>query len=105
MDINSMQGTAAYANAPGSTPPVENTQPRDQNIEASRTDLDAQTTKAAQEAFEVTITEEARAKLSEEDAVEEAPTQDQLQAPPPEPKLTEPVQTSNDPSQIVNIVA
>lgn len=107
MEINSLQGAAAYASSLGATQPVENTQTRDQNVEASRTDLTTQSTSVAQEAFEVTITQEAQDRLAEDTAVEETDSQEQVpvQAQPLEEQPPEPEQSPAETSQIVNIVA
>ncbi len=102
MEINSLQGAAAYNNASSVTSPVNNTHLQDQNIEASKTDLDTQSARAAQEAFQVTLTQEARNLQSEATAQQETTPQ----AEPQEPAQAEPPEAqSNDTSPIVNIVA
>ena len=109
MEINSLQGAAAYNNASSATSPVNNTHLRDQNIEASRTDLDTQSTRAAQEAFQVTLTQEARNLQSEASARQESATQaqpqEQAQAQPPEALNNDTTAPANETSQIVNIIA
>lgn len=62
MDINSLNGANAYSNIPASTPQVDNTQLREQNREAARSALESQN--QAKQAFEVSITQEAREKLA-----------------------------------------
>ncbi len=101
MIINSVQGANAYTNVQNTTPPVDTAQLRDQNLEASRTELNQESTTAAQQAFEVTITQEAQQKLSaenNEDSAQVAAQQlEDQNNPNPEP--------AHETSQIVNIVA
>jgi hypothetical protein len=107
MEINSLQGAAAYINASSANSPVDNTQVRDQNIEASRTDLDTRSTTTAQEAFEVTITQEAR-NLQAEAATEQTTAVAPPEGPPAQPAETPSNNTvvqASQASQIVNIVA
>ena len=113
MDINSVQGSAAYANTLNTTPPVESAQTREQNIEASQTRLDEQANRAAQQAFEVNITQEARNRLAqetEETRVEnpEPNRETTDRAPAPEPVREPPAQTTppaQETTPLVNIVA
>ncbi len=109
MEINNLSGAAAYANTLTGTPPVEDTQLRDQNIEAARTQIDSQTVSTAQEAFEVSLSREAQSRLAEDTEATEPPeatqTEEPVQALPPEvPNNSNPVPVNNT-SQIVNIVA
>ncbi len=118
MDINSLQGSAAYANSP--TPPVDNTATREQNLEAANTKLNTEKTSAAQEAFEVTISQDALEKTNKEKTDQKNFAPEQLaaktaeQTPAPvEPNQTAQTQPPNDQaipaeqdaSPIVNIVA
>lgn len=113
MDINSVQGSAASTNTLSTTPPVENVQTHEQNLEASQTRLDEQANRDAQQAFEVNITQEARNRLAqetEEPRVEnpEPTTETTARAPVPEPVREPPAQTTpptQEPAQLVNIVA
>ncbi len=100
MDINSLQGASAYTNASGSTSPVDNAQLRDQNVEASRTELNQESTTAAQQAFEVTITQEAQ-RLSAEKNEESA----EVAAQQLEDQNNSNTEPAHETSQIVNIVA
>ncbi len=107
MEINNLNASAAYTNA-STAPPVNDTQLRNQNIESSNAHLDTATTNAVQEAFEVTLTQEAQtlqaqnsqqtndAQQTEDDAVQAQATQTQTQ---------DDIAPSNEASQIVNIVA
>lgn len=117
MDINSLQGSAAYAKISGSTPPVDNTASRNQNIEAANSTLDAQITARAQQAFEVNITEEARERLAREnqEPVRETETLPETEdtsvqaapasLPPAEDNTQQEPPVQQPVSQIVNIVA
>ncbi len=120
MDINSVQGPAAYANTLNTTPPVENTQTRDQNVEASGATLDSQTRQAAQQAFEVNITPEARDRLAQEtqarepaEQIEPLETAETAPQEPPQPVENRPVEDqarenpapAQGPDTLVNIVA
>ena len=101
MDINSLQGANAYTNVPEATPPVDNTLLRNQNVEASRTDLREESTNAAQKAFEVSITQEAQDRLAAEAA--EKPTETRTAT--PENQNNQDIVPAHEVSQIVNIVA
>ncbi len=109
MEINNLSGAAAYTNTLTGTPPVEDTQLRDQNIEAARTEIDSQAAGTVQEAFEVTLTQEAQNRLAEDAEVaeppEEAQTEEPVQALPPEVPENSNLVPANNASQIVNIVA
>lgn len=115
MEINSLQGPAAYINASAPVSPVDNTVTREQNTQASNSTLDAQTTQAAQQAFEVSITQEARDRQAREEqtaavANEPAPVETAPETPaqpvenPPE---TPPASSQNQEpgNRLVNIVA
>ncbi|MCD4674460.1 MAG: hypothetical protein K8S18_00480 [Desulfobacula sp.] len=101
MDINSLQGANAYTSVPNATPPVENTQLRDQNLEASKTDLREESANAAQKAFEVNITRQAQDKLAAEATEESVETQTTT----PENQTNQNIIPAHERSQIVNIVA
>ncbi len=101
MEITNSQGSAAYANAPGTTPPVDNTLLQDQNRKASQADLNTDSTAAAQKAFEVNISPEARNRLSVQGTEEPA----QTQAAAPEDQTNQTIAQAHEQSQIVNIVA
>ncbi len=107
MNINSVQGANAYTNIQNTTPPVDSAKLREQNLEVSRTEQNKENTTAAQQAFEVTITQEAQ-QLSAKN--NEAPVQKAAQ--PIEDQTTKNQANQNpepesvhEASQIVNIVA
>lgn len=67
MDINTIQSTNPYLNSTGSRqadnpPPLSET-----NTEASRTDLDQESAEKARQAFNVTISQEARQLAAEKE--------------------------------------
>lgn len=99
MEINSLQGSAAYTNA-ASAPPVDNTQLKEQNIEASRTELDSQSAAAVQDAYQVTLTREAQ-DLQNQEANEQQVQSQQAQTQGNEPEQAREYEAST----IVNIVA
>lgn len=99
MDINSLNGVNAYSNIPGSTPPVDNTQLREQNREAARLALESQN--QAKQAFEVSITQEAREKLAAQSTENTQQAQNEI-SDNVNAKNTMPAHSA---SQIVNIVA
>ncbi len=107
MNINGVQGANAYTNVQNTTPPVDKL--REQNLEASRTELNNENTAAAQQAFEVTITQEAQqlsAKSNE--AAPEVATQQAVQPiedQPTENQANSDTEPVHETSQIVNIVA
>lgn len=95
MDINSLRGISAYANTP--TPPVD----QNQNVEASKADLAKENTNAAQNAFEVTITEEAR----EKSTLEAKQETNKTQSAPPVDQGAQNEAKEYEASRIVNIIA
>ncbi|MCD4722643.1 MAG: hypothetical protein K8S13_22715 [Desulfobacula sp.] len=97
MEINSLQGANAYTNLPNAATPLDNSALRDQNLEASGTKLDAESTNAAQKAFEVTITPEAQDKLAAEPAETQATT--------PENQTRQNIVSAHETNRIVNIIA
>lgn len=103
MEINSLQGANAYTNALETTPPTNDARLRDQNLEASRTDLNTESAQAAQKAFEVELTQEAQDRMATERTQEQTRTQAQTTAPENQTDQN-PVPTQEQ-SQIVNIVA
>ncbi len=100
MEMNNMQGVNAYTNPPATTPPVDNTQLQDQNLEASRSDLNTESTNAAQKAFEVSITEDAQ-RL----AAQAAEKSVQTQTTTPEDQAAQNIVPAQVKSQIMDIVA
>jgi hypothetical protein len=101
MAINSVQGANAYTNVLNTTPQVENTQPRDLNPEASKTELNNENANTAQQAVEVTITQEARQRLSEQNNEESAKVAEQQL----ENESNQNTASAREVSQIVDIVA
>lgn len=105
MEINSTFGTNPYSTLPGTTPPVENDQLSEQNLEASQTSIDDQAASVVRDAFEVNLSQEAQ-QLSA--SLETTPTQTEpVQTVPQEPTDQE-VQNSTQPAggnPIINIVA
>lgn len=99
MNINSLQGSTAYTNAPSATPPVDNTQ-RNQNAETSITDLKSDSA-AAPKAFEVTITQEAQNRL----AAQKTPAPNETKNTTPENQTGQNMASGYEKSQIMNIVA
>lgn len=99
MNINSLNGVNAYSNIPASTPPVDNSQLQEQNREASRSELDYQA--RTKQAFEVSITEEARQRL----AAQNAENSRQARSEEIDSKDRNTIVPSQNASQIVNIVA
>ncbi|MCP3942022.1 MAG: hypothetical protein GY710_11135 [Desulfobacteraceae bacterium] len=100
MDINNIEAIGAYSTDTQTSAPTEDTLVREENQRAAQADLDQETARAAQQAFEVNLTQEAR-DLS---AAENSPAQttaapDQNPEPDPRPSATQ------ETSQIVNIVA
>ena len=104
MEINNLNASSAYTNASTANPPVHNTQLREQNIEASNAQLDRSTANAAQQAFEVTITQEAQ-NLQAQNAQQTEAAVLEAQAQTEQPQNQEDAVPSNKASQIVNIVA
>lgn len=112
MNINSVQGPAAYASTLNTTVPVDNTQTRDQNLAASQAVLDDQTARVAQQAFEVTITQEAQDRLAQENqtlqAAESETAAPQSEPVPAQPEEEPPARTENsgpNTGSITNIIA
>lgn len=105
MDINSLQGSAAYANAVSAISPVGNAITRDQNVEASQAALDTETTSAAQEAFEVSITQAAQDRLAEETRTQEASERDDAEREAQQNRDAQAAPPGRNSSPIVNIVA
>jgi len=101
MVINSSQGANTYTNAPLTTPPIENTQSREQNLEAAGANLNSENTAAAQSAFKIDITPEAQDRLAAENNEEAIETQ----AATPESQPGQNNSSVQGLSQIVNIVA
>ncbi|MBU1196661.1 MAG: hypothetical protein KKE62_10355 [Proteobacteria bacterium] len=99
MDINSLNGANAYSNIPGSAPQVDNTQLREQNREAAGSDLESQN--RATRAFEVSITQEARAKLAAQTTENTQQAQNEASG----SANTRNTMPAHSASQIVNIVA
>ncbi len=100
MDINNINGPNTYTANKSATPPVDNALLENQNREAAKADLNQETSRAAQQAFEVNITQEAQDLLAAE-------------ATPPPTQTASDKNTEQDQSpaatqearQIVNIVA
>ena len=101
MDINSLRGATAYKNLPKATPPVDNTQVQNKNLEASRTDLSQESAGATQKAFKVTITPEAQDRLATATTQEPAETQTTI----PENQSSRNVAPAQEASRLINIVA
>jgi len=97
MEINNLQGAKAYTNTPGTTPPVRN-----QNSEASITDLNLENTNTAQQAFQVNITQEAQDKLADQ---ETRNILAKTQTTTSEDQADNNITPAHEKSQIVNIVA
>ncbi len=101
MEINNLQGAQAYTNPPGTTPPVDNVQVQDQNLETPRTDIKPEDTNTAPKAFEVSITQEAQDILAAQAAREPAETKTTT----PEDQTAKNIEPAPENSQIMNIVA
>ena len=97
-----MQGVNAYTNTPDTTPQVDNRELSNQNLEASRTDLNTENTNAAQKAFEVSITKEAQDKMAAQAAEDLLQTQTTT---PEDQQTAQDIVPAHENSQIVNIVA
>ena len=105
MNINSLQGQAAYTN-PSAPQAVDNAQLRNQNREAARTELNEENTQATRQAFEVNLSREAletRNTRTREASGPAAETQNS--APPEENPSPQNTAGANSACQIVNIVA
>jgi hypothetical protein len=105
MEINSLNGAGAYANASGTATPVDNTR-QNQTSDASQNAMNTGNTAAGSQAFEVTITREAQDRLAAQTntQVMEEPTETQGAAMTPGPQNQNTAST-RETSQIVNIVA
>ena len=101
MDINSLYGATAYTNVPKATPPVDNTQVQNQNLDVSRTDLSQESAGATQKAFEVTITPEAQDRMATATTQEPAETQ----TPIPENQNNQSIPPAQEATRLINIVA
>ncbi|MBA3009329.1 MAG: hypothetical protein KKF12_08430 [Proteobacteria bacterium] len=98
MDISTIQGSNAYTANQQTPQPVEDTLSKRQNWEAA--DLNQDKPRSSQQAFEVTITQEAQDRLAAEKvAISAAQTADPVRGPSPASG------SARDASQIVNIVA
>lgn len=105
MDINSVQGLSAYTNT---KPLAEGSLVQNQNQEAAQTNLNQESARAAQEAFEVNLSREGlaqQAAAAEEPSAPEQPPAETDEAPLPEPVQAAADNSDRQPSQIVNIVA
>ena len=95
MNMNSISGANQYLNTPKAVAPPGETLLKEQNIEASRSDLDQKSTILAQQAFQVNITEEAQKLASDKNNREMPAAGNSL-----------PSQNNNEEArQIVNIIA
>jgi hypothetical protein len=101
MDINSLKGVSAYTNTQNTASPVDQALIQNQNLETSRTELTKENANAAQKAFEVSITQEAQAKMAFEAKQETT----EKKAAPPVNQGAQNVSKAYESSQIVNIVA
>ncbi len=113
MEINSLNGAGAYANTPNSAPPVDNTR-QNQTDDALQNTINPGNTGNGSQAFEVTITREARDRLAAETdtQVPAAPAETQGATMTPEPQDPNDASAreagrgnSQETNQIVNIVA
>ncbi len=102
MDINSLKGASAYMNPLTPTGPVDQTMLQNQTSEASKADPAKENAGAAQTAFQVTITNEARERMTSEAKPE---TSERQSTPPPSSQGSQGVAKAYETSQIVNIVA
>lgn len=100
MDINSLKVTAAYANITGTASSSDNPL-RDRNLDASETGPDTESTRAANEAFKVTITQEAQALLAAGDT--EEPVEDKTAT--SKDQAGQNTAQVHEVSQIVNIIS
>ncbi len=100
MDISNINGSNAYTENKSATPPVDNSLLENQNREAAKADLNQETSRAAQQAFEVNITQEAQDLL----AAEATPPAAQA-ASDKKPEPDQSPAATQEARQIVNIVA
>ncbi|MCF6246824.1 MAG: hypothetical protein L3J69_05625 [Desulfobacula sp.] len=106
MAINSLQGSAAYANTP--TSPVENAAAPEQNLETTKAQLNTETAETRQ-AFEVTLSQDAQERINQEQLAAKATNKPEpIELTQPEP-IPNPDNQTTPPEQgsgpIVNIVA
>jgi len=101
MDINSLKGISAYTDTRNTTPPVDQAQLQTQTLEASKAAQAKENTNAAQKAFEVSLTEEARDRMASQASQEKLKTQSSA----PVDQGGQGVAKAYETSRIVNIVA
>ncbi len=101
MEINNLQGKSAYTNTSNGALPVDNNLLRDQSLETSRADVNTEDTRAAQSAFEVDITQQAKDIQAAQS--NEKPVETQAQA--PEDLSNQDITQTQERRQIVDIVA
>ena len=100
MDINNINGSNAYAATKSATPPIDNSLLENQNREAAEADLNQETSRAAQQAFKVDITQEAQ-----DLAAEATPPPAQATGAEKAPEPDQSPAATQEARQIVNIVA
>ncbi|MFH2093557.1 MAG: hypothetical protein ABIJ31_14450 [Pseudomonadota bacterium] len=109
MEINNLQGAAAYTNTSSASLPVNNTNVQDQNIQASRTELDTQNARAVQEAFKVSFSQEAQNLQTEaatkQESAAQAKRQEQARMQTAVTQNGNTIVSASQASQIINIVA
>lgn len=110
MDINSVQSTNPYA--ANQTAPADNTQLQNRNREAAQAELSQEDARAAREAFQINITQEARDMQAAQAASEPQATTLETSTPattPAQPEQTAQTgpygTTGPEASRIMNIVA
>ncbi len=101
MDINSLQGVAAYTNVPNTTPQIDKTILPSQNPETSTADLNTENASNGQNAFEVNITQEAQDRL----AAEKTEAQIKKQTTTPDDQSNQNPRPAHGANRIVDIVA
>ncbi len=105
MNINSLQGQAAYNNT-AAPQAVDNAQLRNQNLEAARTELNEKDTQATRDAFEVNLSREAlETRSAQNRETSEAAAETRASSLPEENQSDQSAAGANSASQIVNIVA
>ncbi len=102
MDINNLQGPATYSRSLEKTSQVDNEQIREQNLEASRTELNSENSNTAKKAFEVTITQEAQDKPAVQNAEKTPP---ETQTTTSDDHAAQNPEAAHRQNQLVNIVA
>ncbi len=109
MIINSVQGANAYTNTQNTSPAVDTAKLKEQNLEVSRTELNTENSTAAQQAFEVSITQEAQQLSAKNNEVAAKATAQQAVQPIEDQTTENQANSDTEPvherSQIVNIVA